>query len=384
LASPEIDAAGLSAQLEPNTVEKAAEICGIEAGRIKELARALCEAKNVSLIAGEFLTSSSSRETLSSAISNMALLAGIPEKGQIGFLARYSNSKGAEKLGVMPFLSERMIGKLRELWGAYPESAGLAADRMILAAKKEDIDSLFVIGSNPIIAYPDGQFVRAGFDKLDFLVVADLFETETTAVADVVLPLSSWTEHDGTFVNLEGTVQRFGAAIKPVGHSLPGYEVMSRISSQLKVQLYESLEKLEEEASGLLGSDDEAKLEAKLREVRYVKEDVNPDYPVPLYAVDELHHFGHLTEKSKSLSAFCTEAFLEMSPSMAEKYKADNGTLIRVESEVGKVVLPVRISEIIDNDVVLVTRNFSTTPVNGLQMRKRRIDRVKLTRVEEE
>jgi NADH-quinone oxidoreductase subunit G len=384
LAASRVDASKLATLLGPNTVEKAAEICGVDAERIKDLARALGKAENITLIGGEFISSSSSRGLLSAAIRNLALLAGIPGKGQIGFLSRYSNSKGAEKLGAMPFLSERMIGKLKELWGVYPESDGLAADRMILAAKKEDIDSLLVIGSNPIIAYPDGQFVREGFEKLDFLVVADLFETETTAMADVVLPLSSWTEHGGIFVNLERTVQRFEAASRPAGHSLPAYEIISRISSQLKVQLYDSLDKLDEEVSSLLGFEDEPEFRADLLEVRYTGEEANPDYPIPLYVVDELHHFGHLTEKSKSLSSFCSEAFLEMAPSMAEKFKAEGGTLIRVESEVGKVVLPVRISEIIDDGVVLVTRNFSTTPVNGLQMRKRRIDRVKLTRVEEE
>ena len=74
---------------------------------------------------------------------------------------------------------------------------------------------------------------------------------------------------------------------------------------------------------------------------------------------------------------------MELSPSLAEKLHAETGTLIRVESEVGKAILPVIISEHIDNEVAVVSRNFSANPVNGLQMRKQRVDYVKLTRVEE-
>jgi predicted molibdopterin-dependent oxidoreductase YjgC len=68
---------------------------------------------------------------------------------------------------------------------------------------------------------------------------------------------------------------------------------------------------------------------------------------------------------------------------LAERLELENGTIVRVESEVGKVILPVRISEHIDSDVVLLSGNFAAMPVNVLQMRKRRIDRVKLTKVEE-
>lgn len=377
------EADNLKSLIEPNTVEEAARISGIDVDRIKSLAKAICQAKNVSLITGEFITLSSARNKLAAAIHNLVMLAGILDKGQVGFLSKYANSKGAEKLGVVPFPSDKVVHKLEELWGSYPDCAGLAADRMILSAKKEDIDSLFIIGANPLITYPDGQFVREGFDRLDFLVVADSFETETTAIADVVLPLSSWAEYCGTFVNLEGTVQRFDAAVKPIGHSLPAYEIARKISTELKVQLFDTVEALENETSAVLETNSLEELKSELHEVRYTRDELNPEYPIPLFVVDELHHFGHLTEKSKSLSAFCSEAFLEMSPAMAEKFRIEDGTLIRLESEVGKIVLPVRISSFIDNDVVTATRNFTTTSVNILQMRKRRIDRVKLSRVEE-
>nr|MBN2276992.1 NADH-quinone oxidoreductase subunit NuoG [candidate division Zixibacteria bacterium] len=382
-AVPGIDARQLKNLIEPTDLKAIEKLTGVGTERIQALAGALTQAKNVTLIVGEIITSSAARDQLAAAINNLILMAGIQNKGQIGFLARYSNSVGAQKLGVMPFLPVPMIEKMKEIWGTYPENAGLAADRMILSAKKEDIDSLFVIGANPIVTYPDGQFVNQGFEKLDFLVVADLFETETSAMADVVFPLSSWAEDDGTFINLEGREQIFKAALKPVGHSLPVYEIMNRIAGGMKARLYETKDSLDREIKDILDIYKPGVPDIQLRESHFIPEKINPDYPIPLLVVDETHHIGHLTEKSKSLSAFCNESFLEISPSMAEELNIAEGTLVRVESEIGKVVLPAKISEILDNEVVTVTRNFSARPVNVLQMRKRRIDRVKITGVEE-
>ncbi len=382
-ASDTVDVSKLSALVEPNTVADAANISGVEAERIAGLAKALTEAKHITLIAGELLSTSITRDAITAAIMNLALLCGMAENGQIGFLSKYANSKGAEKLGVMPLLSESLIAELKNLWGGYPEQNGLGADRMILSAKKEEIDALFVMGSDPILCYPDGQFVREGIEKLDFLVVADLFETKTTQMADVVLPLSSISELSGDFVNLEGTIQHFDQAVKPLEQSQPGYAMCNKIASALKEPLFESIEDVQKDIMHLLRREDDPAIQRELREVKTNGEQVSGEYTIPLFVVDQAHHFAHLTERSKSLSAFCSEAQLELSPSLAEKLHAETGTLIRVESEVGKAILPVIISEHIDNEVAVVSRNFSANPVNGLQMRKQRVDYVKLTRVEE-
>ncbi|MFH2037738.1 MAG: NADH-quinone oxidoreductase subunit NuoG [Candidatus Zixiibacteriota bacterium] len=373
----------LKSKLIPNTVADSAAISDVSAEQIYALVEYLGKAKNITIITGEIFTNSVARENLSKAVGNLTFLTDIQNgRGQVAILSKSANSKGAEKLGVMPYFSEKTQAQLKSIWGQYPECNGLSADRMILSATKEEIDSLFIIGANPIITYPDGQFIKEGTEKLNFMVVADLYETETTVLADVVLPLASWAEYSGTFVNLEGRVQEFQSALKPTGRALPAYEIIGRLAREMKVDWFDSVDKLVKEYKPLLEEKPEPR-KIIFSEVRYVPEEINEEFTIPLYVIDELHHFGHLTEKSESLSAFCGEAFLEMSPSLAEKYHATDGTLLRVESEVGKVVLPVRISELLDNDVVLVPHNFSTVPVNMFQMRKRRIDRVKFTRVEE-
>ncbi|MEP0826899.1 MAG: NADH-quinone oxidoreductase subunit NuoG [bacterium] len=373
----------LKSKLEPNTVTKAVEICGIPETRLHDMAEALRNAKNVSIIAGELVSGSPAREAIAAAIHNLAIVLNLKGRGQAAILSRAANSKGAELLGVMPSLSKELQEKLKSLWGAIPETEGRATDRMIYAAKKEELDALLIIGANPVASFPDGQFVREGLDKLDFTVVADLYETETTEKADVVLPLSSWVEQSGHFINLEGTMQHFDAAIKPVGNSRPGRQIIEEIAQEFKGALFTDVKDLEREMLELLRTESLPTVSDALAEVKFVEEKIEKDFPYALFVVDEMHHFGHLTERTRSLAAFAAEAQAEIAPSLAEKMQIENGSLVRLESETGKMVLPAKVSEMLDNDVILVSRNFSGTAANILQMRKKRIDRVRLIRVEE-
>jgi len=375
------NAGELKNRLSPNTVEEASRICGIDAERINSLAKAMTVAKNISLLAGELLTGSVNREKSAGAIINLSLLTGLLDNGQVGLLSQAANSKGAEKLGVIPHLPEKSILKLKQIWDKYPDNDGLALDQMIRSSIKEELDSMFIIGSNLLLEYPDGVVVKEGLEKLDFLVVADICETETTQLADVVLPLSTWVEYDGSFLNLEAVEQKFNAAIKPVGVSLPAYQIMNKISEGFKKPLFETVDELTVEMETLLQPEPDQN-SFKLNDVEYTEEKQTPEFETPLLIINELHHFGYLTEKSNSLSNFCSEAFLEISPGLAEKLNVKEGSIIRVESEVGKINLPAKISEYIDNEVVRACRNFSASPVNILQMRKRNTDRVKLTVVE--
>ena len=105
------------------------------------------------------------------------------------------------------------------------------------------------------------------------------------------------------------------------------------------------------------------------------------DYTVPLFFVDDVHHSGHITEKSNSLVNFAGEAYIEISPELAGQLDVVDGASVRVESEVGKVILPVSISTILDTECALVPRNFASSAVNALLMRKRRVDMVKISKV---
>jgi len=271
--------------------------------------------------------------------------------------------------------------KLTELWGQFPDSEPRTTDSMLAQMRKEEIDGFFIMGANPVMLYPDRTFAYESLDKLDFLVVCDLFETATTELADVVLPMCSWAEHPGDYINLEGRVQTSNQAINPLHESKAPVDIMKLIAEKLETPLFDSDEQMRAEIESVLGVGTERALPEGYLEVKPVTEEEPEEYPVAAMLCDDPHHSGHYSENNPSLANFCSEAYIELSSDLAAKLDVKDGDPVRVKSEAGKVVVPARISEHVDSDVVLLPRNFSATAVNSLFMRRRRVDRVKLTKV---
>jgi len=363
------------------SLDEAAAACGVEAIQIKTVARALAEAGRVTFMAGELVSLSRDREVIASALCNLNRVFGLENKGQIAVLPRYANSRGAEKLGLLPDPLAVVKDQLTALWGGWPEAEPCNTDVMLVNMKKEEVDGLIVMGANPIMLYPDREFVQEGLEKLDFLIVCDMFETDTTVLADVVLPICSWAEYDGEFVNLEGKVQKAHQAIKPLYQSKPGYEIVELIAERMGHKLFKSDDARVDEIRKVLEANTVLPWPDSFVKAGWTNEKHDDQFEVPLVIGDDPHHWGHRTEKANSLVNFCGEAYVELSPDLALKHKIEEGDLVRVESQVGKVVVSARISDYIENNVVFIPRNFSSTPVTSLLMRKRRVDRVKISKV---
>ena len=365
------------------SVVEAADECGVEPQQLKAMAGALAGGRKVTVIIGELITRSRGREAVAAAIANLNRLLNIESRGQIAVLARYANSIGAQRLGLSPSPPENVIATMQKMWGQFPDAEPKTTDAMLVQAKKEEISGFFIMGTNPLMLYPDLEFVREALERLDFLVVADLFETEATALADVVLPLSSWAEQDGEYLNLEGTIQRSEAAIKPLHQYRPGLEIVSNVAEKMGQKLFDSADECGSEIESLLKPDNTVPWPNEFLEVKPVEDEAVEEYPYPIYLCDDPHHSDYRTEKSTSLANFVAEPYIEISAALAGEFNLEEGNSVRVESPYGKIIVPVRISEYIKNNVLLVPRNFSSLQVNSLFMRKLRVDRVKLSRVDE-
>ena len=99
-----------------------------------------------------------------------------------------------------------------------PATPGLTVTEMLNAAG-DTIKTMYIVGENPMLSFPDIAHVRNSLEKLDFLVVQDIFPTDTTKLADVVLPAACWAEKDGTFTNAERRVQRIRKAVDLLGQA---------------------------------------------------------------------------------------------------------------------------------------------------------------------
>lgn len=374
-------ASEFKSKVTPSSLPEALSISGLEETDVRQLARNLAGTRNLTFFGGELISQSSDREIIASAMVNLIKLMKLSDKGQVAILPYAANSKGAEKLGIMPALHPELKKRLSTNWNGLPEATPCAADRMIRNMKKEELDGIFLIGTNPVMLYPDRGFVKEGLERLDFLVVADQFETETTALADVVLPLSSWAEFSSSYVNLEGNSQKTERAIKPRYESKPGFEILALMAEKMGEPLFESERQMDDEITELLTADVRSPLPAEMTEVRHTTEKANEAYPIVMYVGDDAHHRGHLSEKCHSLVNFCSEAYVELSKKLATELKIKDGDSIRLESEIGKIVLRAKISEFIKGKIVFVPDNFSSNPINTIIMRKKRVDRVKLSPV---
>ena len=208
-------AADLKRKLTPGTAAEACKMAGVAAEDITAIARMLAAGRKITFLVGEGCALSMQRDLIAAAIANLNKLFGLDKKGQVALLARQANSKGAEKLGLVPYPAPAVKSALTQIWGSFPDKEAPTTDRMLVQMKKEAINACVIMGANPIMLYPDREFVREGLERLDFLVACDLYETDTTEIADVVLPLTSWAEFAGHYVNLEGRSQATEAAIKP-------------------------------------------------------------------------------------------------------------------------------------------------------------------------
>ncbi len=201
--------------LEPFTVERCAELCHVKPEKICDAARAFAKSPDALILYGrEAMAAQQHDPAVTSSIETLLLITGHVGRANNGLIALYphNNSTGAIDFGLLP---THGAGR------AKVDAKGLSAREMTLGK----LAGLYVMACDPAA---DGNFT-----KPEFLVVQDLFLTETAKLADVVLPAQSFAERDGTFTNTERRVQLFHAALKPVGESKPDWWIVSEIAKRL-------------------------------------------------------------------------------------------------------------------------------------------------------
>lgn len=203
--------------LESYTPVQAAEVCGIPAEEIVALATDYAKADKALIILPLGLGYPGHDKALAQALINLALVAGKIGKEGSGVLimGEKNNSQGAVDMGI------------------YPAGKGKGASAIIDACSAGTIKALYVIGENPVVSYPNRKKITDALDKVGFLVVQDLFLTETAEKANVVLPACSFAEKEGTFTSVGRIVQHVQKAIKPVGQSRSDFDILNGLSGLL-------------------------------------------------------------------------------------------------------------------------------------------------------
>ena len=240
------------AALDDYDAERVEQLSGVPAELLRRAARTyarpLGEAGGGScLIWGMGVTQHTNGTANATALLNLALLTG--QVGRVGNgvspLRGQNNVQGAGDAGCVPdalpgyqrFVPD-VLARFGAAWGAaLPAEEGLRATDMVESILEGGIRCMYIVGENPLLTEPNLAHAREAIERLDFLVVQDIFLHETAELADIVLPAASFAEKEGTFTNSERRVQRVRKVIDPVGESRPDWQIVQELARRSAARL---------------------------------------------------------------------------------------------------------------------------------------------------
>ena len=233
------------ASLDAYRPEDVEHVTGVPAELVRRAARAYARPafSGSCLLWGMGVTQHTSGTDNAHSLVNLALAAGQVGKPGSGIspLRGQNNVQGCGDAGCLPDqlpglqgAGAEMIARFSDSWGGELTAApGLTATEMIEEAAVGRLDCMYVIGENPLLSEPHLAHAEEAIDRLKFLVVQEIFMTETAERADVVLPSTTFAEKDGTFTNSERRVQRVRQAIQPIGDTRTDWEIVCDVARRV-------------------------------------------------------------------------------------------------------------------------------------------------------
>ncbi len=399
------------ASFTPDYVEK---ITGIKADDIIATARVYAGAKAASIVYCMGITQHISGTDNVKSLANLAMLCGNLgiEGGGVNPLRGQNNVQGACDMGGLPNVfpayqpvtSEDAVKKMEAAWNVtgLSNKPGLTATEMVPKAHDGEVKSLYIVGENPLVSDADLNHAEASFKNLEFLVVQDIFMTETAQMADVVLPSLCFAEKDGTFSNTERKVQRVRKAVEGPGIAKTDWEITCGIAKRMGydmsyqncVEIFDEIRTVTPSYKGITYARIEnsgihwpcpdtdhpgtpilhtaaftrGKGLFHAIEFRPPAETTDDEYPLVLTTGRLLYHYhtGTMTRKTEGLNNRAPECFIEISRADAVKYGLDDGETATIFSRRGKISARINVSKKAMPGTVFLPFHFAEAAANRL------------------
>lgn len=417
----------LRATLQKYTPEVTSEITGVPVADLELAARMLAENRPGSLLYAMGITQHTVGVPNVMSCANLQMLLGnmgLPGGG-VNPLRGQNNVQGACDMGGLPNVypgyqrvtDPAIQAKFEQAWGVpLPAEAGLTVTEMLKAAEHGQVKCLYVIGENPMVSDPDLNHVRYSLQQTEFIVVQDLFFTETGQFADVVLPAAAFAEKEGTFTNTERRVQRVRQAVQPPGQARPDSWIITELARRLLAlgavrpqpqaphagweytgapSVMDEINALTPIYAGVTYSRLEAgaalqwpvptpdhpgtpvlhvgKFSRGLGQfvaVDHVPPAELPDeeYPLMLTTGRVIYHWhgGEMTHRARNLEAMYPEALVEINPKDALKHHISHGQLLRVASRRGEIIAKAEVTDRVEPGLIFSTFHFADSAANFL------------------
>ncbi|MGR5129713.1 formate dehydrogenase subunit alpha [Photobacterium swingsii] len=393
--------------------EKVELITGIKAADVKAMAKMIGTAERTAVYYSMGITQHTTGHDNVRSIANLQMLCGNIgiEGGGINPLRGQSNVQGACDMGALPnnfpgyqkVHNPEIHAKFVEAWQqpALPSEAGLTLTEIIDAACHHKVKGLFVMGENPVLSDPNQAHVIEALEALDFLVVQDIFLTETAQYADVVLPSCSFAEKEGHFTNTERRVQRISKAVNPPGEAKEDWRIIQDVAQAMGADWqYTSVKDITEEitqvtpqyagihwdrvgrdglqwpcrddnhqGTRIMHTDSFTRGKGQMVAVpfRYAAELPDDEYPLVLTTgrLLEQFHTGTMTRKTKGLDNLAGPRVM-MSVTDAERLGIRNSEMVRLSTRRGFIEALAFVTKRMQVGVVFVPFHFAESPANRL------------------
>ena len=408
--------AEFAATLDEFTPEYAAKITGVAEEDIIQAARIYGQAEKAGIYYAMGIAQHIFGTNNVHAVGNLAMLTGNLGKPSAGVnpLRGQNNVQGCCDMGCLPNVypgyqkvdDPAVKKKFEEIWGVgLSGKPGTPASEMADAMIAGSLKAMYIFGENPAVSDPNSNHAVKGFSSLEFLVVQDIFMTETAALADVVLPSASFAEKTGTFTNSERRVQKVRPAIESPGEAREDLHILQDLYQRISGRQIEDpapqamFNEIGEVWPGLAGMSYERLGDVGLQwpcpsfdhpgtpylykdsfnrengralftKVPYVLSNELPDeeYPYILTTGRQLFHYhtGTMTRRSKGIDAVAPEAFVELNPEDAHKLEVKDQELLTVTSRRGTIDLKAQVSDIVPPKVVFIPFHYAEASANKL------------------
>lgn len=416
------------------TPEWAEKITGVPAADIEKAALLYAKADKAGVYYTMGITQHTSGTNNVLSLANLTLMTGNLGKYGAGLnpLRGQNNVQGATDTGCVPvFLpgyqkvaDKDVRDKFEKLWDAHiSDRPGLTATEMTEAMIEGDLSGLWIMGENPVISDPNSKHFVKALESLEFLVVQDIFLTETAELADVVFPAASFAEKDGTFTNTERRVQRVRRAVSPPGMAKDDLTIINLVSDRMKFghnitsahsfanyrhgrtrgfgstlitpeKVFEELgqawpavagityERLENEqlqwpcpsedhpGTPFLfeGTFPRGRALFSAIEWHQPNEVTDKEYPLTLTTGRVLcqYHTGTMTRRSKEIEDADRGPHVEINPADAQSLGISDGETVIAKTRRGKISLPAYITDVVGKGVVFIPFHYKEASVNLL------------------
>jgi len=397
-------------------MEAAAEECGIDLEAIELAAEKYATADNAAIFTGMGMSQHACGVDNVQNEINLALITGNLGRPGTGVnpLRGQNNVQGTCDVGAMPNVlpgyqlvdDDEARESVEDVWGfEIPDEPGLTNVEISYEAG-DSVKGLYVMGENPVMSEPDANSVAERLQDLEFMVVQDIFMTETAEFADVILPATTWAERGGTVTNTDRRVQRMRGVGKVHENTKHDLEIVSEVGKRLFEEevfdfddpevVFEELRQVCPSYHGmtydLLGEEglhwpcyelgdegdpflyeDEFETESGLGHIEGVEhtppaETPDDEYPLILTTarLEEHYNTGTMSTRSPTLNRQTPENFVDVHPEDAQRYGIEDGEYVKLHSRRGEITLEAHVTEDTKEGVVWTTPHFAAASANRL------------------